>query len=83
MTDALGLAESVLPDHTFPSQDQYAAFVASIRIGILVGRRLDGLLEARDAAGTVEEGTMPVAPESADENPQPMGNSGREEYRGE
>jgi hypothetical protein len=60
-----------------------AAFVASIRIGILVGRRLDGVIEARAAAGVVEEGTMPLAPDSADQNPQPEGHSGREEERGE
>jgi hypothetical protein len=76
VTEALGLAAVFVALAV-------AAFVASIRIGILVGRRLDGLLEARAAAGTVEEGTMPLAPESADENPQPMGNNGREEYRGE
>jgi hypothetical protein len=76
VTDAIGLAAVFVALAV-------AAFVASIRIGILVGRRLDGLLEARAAAGTAEEGTMPVASESADEDPQPMGDNGREEYRGE
>jgi hypothetical protein len=60
-----------------------AAFVASIRIGILVGRRLDGVIEARAAAATAEEDTMPQTPGSADEDPQPDDKSGPEEYRGE
>jgi hypothetical protein len=60
-----------------------AAFVASIRIGILVGRRLDGALEARAAAAVVEADAMPLTSESADQVPQQGGDSGREEYRDE
>jgi hypothetical protein len=60
-----------------------AAFVASIRIGILVGRRLDGVIEARAAAATVEEDTMAPTPGLADQDPEPVGQSGPKEYRGE
>lgn len=76
MTDALGLAVAFVALVV-------AAFVTSIRIGILVGRRLDGALEARAAAGLVEADTMPLTPESADQIPEQGGDSGREEYRGE
>jgi hypothetical protein len=76
VTDALGLAAALVALAV-------AAFVASIRIGILVGRRLDGALEARAAAGLVEADTMPLTPESADQVPQQGGDSGREEYCGE
>jgi hypothetical protein len=76
VTDALGLAAALVALAV-------AAFVASIRIGILVGRRLDGALEARAAAGLVEADTMPLTPDSADQVPQQGADSGREEYRGE
>ncbi len=76
MTDALGLAAAFVALVV-------AAFVASVRIGILVGRRLDGALEARATAGMVEADTMPLTPESADQIPEQGGDSGREEYRGE
>ena len=60
-----------------------AAFVASVRIGILVGRRLDVALEARVAAAEAEAGPMPDVVASENRDPQPGGNNGREEDSGE
>ncbi len=61
-----------------------AAFVASIRLGILLGRRIDISLEARVAA-TAEESEAAITPTSGgpdlDGGPDP--NRGREELRGE
>lgn len=55
-----------------------AAFVASVRLGILVGRRLDRALEARVASVAAEE------PATADSTNQfASGRRGREENRGE
>jgi hypothetical protein len=75
MIDAIGLAAVFVALAV-------AAFVASVRIGILVGRRLDGALEARAAAAEAEEGSPSDVPMSEIQDPQP-GNNGREEYRGE
>lgn len=63
-------------------------FVASIRLGMLVGLRLDRALEARAAAGAqigAQEGLAPLdrAPSPAPEQPIADDNRGREEYRGE
>jgi hypothetical protein len=60
-----------------------AAFVASVRIGILVGRRLDGAIEARAAAAEADEEPLPEVAASENRDPQPDGNNGREENRGE
>jgi hypothetical protein len=49
------------------------AFVASVRLGILVGRRLDGAMEAHASSGD-EESTR-TRQSSGD------GRSGREEHR--
>jgi hypothetical protein len=75
MIDAIGLAAVFVALAV-------AAFVASVRIGILVGRRLDGALEARAAAAEAEEGPPSDVFMSENQDPQP-GNNGREEYRGE
>ena len=60
------------------------AFVASVRLGMLVGLRLDRMLEARASDGAQED-LAPVdpAPSPAPQKPIADGNRGREEYRGE
>lgn len=50
-----------------------AAFVAAVRIGILVGLRVDRSLEARASAGAGDEVGVPIAD----------GKRGLEENRGE
>jgi hypothetical protein len=59
-----------------------ALFVTSIRLGILVGRRLDGSLEARAEAGNEETDKTSLAPVSADQHGIQAGVAG-EEYCGE
>jgi len=76
MIDAIGLAAVFVALAV-------AAFVASVRIGILVGRRLDVALEARVAAAEAEEGPPSDVPMLENQDPQPGGNNGREEYSGE
>jgi hypothetical protein len=60
------------------------AFVASVRLGMLVGLRLDRALEARASTGA-EEGLAPsnAAPSAAPQKPIADDRHGREEYRGE
>lgn len=61
-----------------------AALVASIRLGMLVGNRLDRALEARASIGGDEEpGTSRLAAPSAPQNQNSGGKIGREENRGE
>ena len=60
------------------------AFVASVRLGMLMGRRMDRALEARVSTGAEEELTPSNAPPSAAlQQPIADGKRGREEYRGE
>jgi hypothetical protein len=61
-----------------------AAFVASVRLGMLLGLRLDRIIEARASGGAQEE-LAPVdpAPSSAPQKPIADGKRGREEYRGD
>jgi hypothetical protein len=58
-------------------------FVAAIRLGILVGLRLDRALEARAASSGDEESATPVPGVSEPQNSIDNGRRGREEYRGE
>jgi hypothetical protein len=58
-------------------------FVASLRLGILVGLRLDRALEARAASSGEEENAVPDPGASAPQNTIESGRRGREEYRGE
>jgi hypothetical protein len=60
-----------------------AIFVAAVRLGILVGLRLDRALEAR-AASSGEEETAAADPGAlAPQNSSDIGRRGREEHRGE
>jgi hypothetical protein len=61
-----------------------AVLVASIRLGMLVGKRLDHALEARASIGGDEEpGTSRLAAPSAPQNQYWGDKMGREENRGE
>jgi hypothetical protein len=60
------------------------AFVASVRLGMLLGLRLDRALEARAAAGAEEElAPSDSVPSAALQQPIADDKHGREEYRGE
>lgn len=55
------------------------AFVASVRLGMLVGLRMDRALEARAATGDGEEpAAAGFAPSTAGQDPVSDGSSGRE-----
>lgn len=60
------------------------AFVAAVRLGMLVGLRLDRALEARASTGRVDEvGASGFAPSPASQDQTPDGRRGREEHHGE
>jgi hypothetical protein len=60
-----------------------ALFVAAVRLGILVGLRLDRALEARAQSSGDEETAAPVSGVWAPQDSIDNGRRGREEYRGE